>query len=301
MKLNIHTNSSNNNQRIKYLSILGIFLLFLTVINPNLSLVNASDSKHVWIYYDEFGDNKDVSKANADAMKSKIQKLGYIVELSSSSFDYGSNSKDKNIDFDLVIMDTYARTFENTPSQFNAIDKTVPIIGMGFAGLNIFTKMGLQTSDRASCGNIGTIEFLINSHPIFTTPNQLEDPFSIYEEDLGWDCVHSGTLGDDAPNVEFFAGSTTDTSRVPLSFEKDQYFFWGFDEPLKWNNLGEKLFANVLEFLIGPAILESSTTTILESSTTEDVTNEGDSFLTFNIFNMLATIFVTAIILNRKL
>lgn len=282
--------------KFKVISIMLILLSF-GIMNLNLQAIprhididqnsTLPGDIQIWYWYDGYGTHKAASEANANLMKSKIETMGYAINLTNHDANLEVLHNNGSIGMDLIIVDPQVTIFSSTYLSFDAINQSIPILAMGYTALDLFTDFSLDTTTAGSCGNLGAIDLFNSTHPIITTPNQLNTTITVYNDNTIWECFFSPNADDPGDGVEFFGGSTVDNTRVPISFEDDRYFFWGYDAIDKWSSAGDKLFHNILNFLIGPGInyvepVESSTSvssssTTSSASTTSSVTSVDSS------------------------
>lgn len=128
-----------------------------------------------------------------------------------------------------------------------------PILGMGEGGYAYFGKLslliGYPNGAHGSAKNVQVVDF---ANPIWNTPNHVSIPgdgiISLYNSDVNFAAIYYPTP---LMGTEAIARITTSPNHYPLITQVGPFFLWGFDgRPASMSNKGQKIFINVIEYLI---------------------------------------------------
>jgi hypothetical protein len=139
-------------------------------------------------------------------------------------------------------------------TQANYLASTgLPIMGLGGGGSSLFDKLGLLIGYGKGWINNGSEVYVYDpANPIWNAPNNISIPDSrmvpLYSNPVSFIAIYypSPVMG-----TEGIASESSTSNHYPLITQVGPFFLWGFEGgPSAMTNRGQRVFINVLEYLI---------------------------------------------------
>ena len=161
--------------------------------------------------------------------------------------------------YDLIVIgagtnDSSAYAWQGDTASISAIKKSGKgILGISRGGAVFFGKISLWSNYGQTAGWGGSpVKVLSNSSLFLTSPNKILIPADSILAIYNGASLSELYLGYGVPNdVVTFAVTSNDQKYAPFSFEKNKYFYWGYDGAA--SNLtivGSNLLQNVVAYVL---------------------------------------------------
>lgn len=261
------SNTEWNHSKMVRKTTLFVFLVLL-------GLSNIHAAKIIYIY--GTGTISDGDSAKAVGYKALFDSFGHTTTLISANQIFSTQLSQ----YDLIIIGagtagSGAYDWQGDTASISAIKKSGKgILGMGRGGGVFFGKIGLWSNYGQSAGTGGTsIKLLSNAGLILTSPNKITIPadsiLTLYNGGVSLTALY---LGYGVPaDVVTFALFSGDLRYAPFSFEKNKYFYWGFNSSASaLTTVG----ANVMQNVIAYVLISMGVTAVNESSNANVIPSE---------------------------
>lgn len=143
---------------------------------------------------------------------------------------------------------------DNPGNQANSIASSgKPILGLGEGGYAFFGKLGLIIGYGNGAHGGGQNVYAVSpASPIWNSPYNVSVPasqlVSLYNTNSSYVAIYypSPLMG-----TEGIGSESSSSSHYPLITQVGPFFLWGFEDgPNNMTNKGQRVFVNVLEYLI---------------------------------------------------